>query len=95
MSYSRWGSEGSGHWYTYWCAPYGNNKETRDNAMFEICMVYNFKAKELRKDINRCLTMVKERDPEATNEQIAELRTYMEEFLNDIDNEYLVEATQC
>ena len=94
MSYSRWGSRGSGHWYTYWCAPYGNGKETRDNAMFEICTVYGFKAKELRDDIEGCLQLINGKNVGATPEKLAELRIYMEEFLAEVDEEYPEEVTQ-
>ena len=94
MSYSRWGSRGSGHWYCYWCAPIGRNEETYNNAKFEICMMKSFTARELRNDMDRCISMVDERDPNAGTEKLEELKIYMNEFLADIEHEYR-EKKEC
>lgn len=88
MSYSRWGSRGSGYWYTYWCCQIGEIEETRDNAIFEVCLVCSFTAKEMREDIDKCLQIVKEKEPKASLEQLTELHVYMDEFIEDVDQEY-------
>jgi len=85
MSYSRWGGRGSGHWYTYWVARIDEENEDRDAAMFCICCVASFSAKELRDAMDLCMAQVHEIDPKG---DVAELRQYAMEFLEDIDNEY-------
>lgn len=88
MSYSRWGSKGSGHWYTFWSIHSPKEKETRNNAIFEICCVATFTAKDLRDDIDECIKTVAIKDKTATKEKLKELRTYMDQFLQDVDEEY-------
>ena len=99
MSYSRWGNS---FWYTYWVVAPG--EETRDNALFDVCGVALFTAKELREDMDICLGEVKDsrRMAEGIEEQkalchdeepegdIEELHGYMLEFLKDIDEKYPV-----
>jgi len=84
MSYSRWGSRGSGHWYTYWCCQ-PQETENRDTALFDVCGVKCFTAKELRDDLDACMAEIKEIDPEGDTD---ELKVYAGEFLVDIDKEY-------
>lgn len=93
MSYSRWGYRGSGHWYTFWAAQIIEENETYDNAELVICLICSFCAKELRDNIDRCILTVSSIDPKATPEELDELRVYMGEFLNDVDQEYKKEAT--
>ena len=88
MSYSRWGGRGSGYWYTFWCVPPGDEIETRDNALFSICSVCTFTAKDLRDDIFACLNVVAKKDSLADKDKLDELRIYISEFLEDIDREY-------
>ena len=82
MSYSRWGSSGSGHWYTYWCAQ-PDETENRDTAIFEICAVASFTAKQLRDNLSSCMAKVRKIDSEG---DISELCKYIAEFLYDINN---------
>lgn len=89
MSYSRWGSRGSGHWYTYWHTHPQNEIETRDSAIFDICAVMQFSAKELRENIDKCIEKVSTLDKMATEEKLEELKIYIREFLIDVDKEYL------
>ena len=84
MSYSRWGGRGSSHWYTYW-AVQDKETENRDTAIFDICSVMTFTAKDLRDDLNGCMELVKSKDPDGN---IEELRGYALEFLSDVDEEY-------
>ena len=85
MSYSRWGSRGSGYWYTYWICYMGDDVENYDNASFCIQGVTTFNAQELRKDMAGCMEKVKKIDPEG---DIEELELYAREFLADVDDEY-------
>jgi len=88
MSYSRWGSRGSGHWYTYWCVHPSNEIETKDNAIFEICGVVQLSAKQIRDDIDKCIERVSQKDDSATPAKLEELKIYMSEFIQDVDIEY-------
>lgn len=95
MSYSRWLNS---YWYTYWQY---RGDENRDNAMFAICTIETFTAKQIRDDIDWCLAQVtksccerKEFKRQPTTSEMAELRGYMLEFLDDIEQEYgIVEGT--
>lgn len=89
MSYSRWGSRGSGNWYTYWCAQ-DKGTENRDTALFDICAVARFTAKQLRENIDDCMAEVRERDKEG---DLNELRVYVSEFLADVDCKYSPDKT--
>lgn len=102
MSYSRWGSKGTGHWYTFWCKVDANGKareETKDNALFVVFSVHSFTAKQLRDNMEECISVVENKDktlkfkhtitPEAfKKEALNELKTYMNEFLEDVNNKY-------
>jgi len=88
MSYSRWGSRGSGYWYTYWLVHPEDEEETADNAFFEICSVATFTAKDLRDDIDSCIATVSKNWKAAHPRHLDELRVYMSEFLADVDKKY-------
>ena len=90
MSYSRWGDDrwsgkkrGSGKWYTYWSTSSGN---VPDDQIFEICAVAWFTYKQLKEDLEACLTKVRSID-KATDKEIRELKTYIEKFLQDVEND--------
>ncbi len=82
MSYSRWSSS---YWYTYWHVQQKDVIENRDNAIFSICMVTDFTAKELRENLEECLKIVEEKEPKG---DIDELKIYIKRFLNDVDKHY-------
>ncbi len=84
MSYSRWGCRGSGRWYTYWRVQ-DKETENRNTAIFEVCAVMSFTAKELRENMDLCMAKVKEFDPQG---DVEELKTYALEFLEDVDGTY-------
>jgi len=84
MSYSRWGSRGSGYWYTYWHCP-NDETENRDTAIFAVCGVKEFTAKELRDDLDSCMDKIKKLEPNGDTE---ELKKYAKEFLSDVDEDY-------
>ena len=88
MSYSRWGSRGSGHWHTYWHVHPSDEVETIDNALFGVCEVAIFKAKDLRDDIDSCLEVVAKKDECEDKDKLEELKMYMLEFLADVDTAY-------
>jgi len=95
MSYSRWSSRGengrgSGHWYTYWHCHPGEDWDggTRDNALFDVCSVAMFTAKQLREDLDGCLLIVSLKDQKADKSRLDELKIYISEFLNDVDEAF-------
>jgi len=79
MAYSRWGNS---DWYTFWHVYTGSGVENKYNSIFYICTVMSFTADEIRKNIDLCLVLVKEKEPKG---DIEELRIYMKRFLNDVD----------
>lgn len=87
MSYSRWGSRGSGYWYTFWCVQAPGVKETKNNALFTVFEICSFTAKQLRDDIEKCICIVAKKD-KVSGEKLLELKIYMNEFLEDINNKY-------
>ncbi len=97
MAYSRWGGVGSGHWHTFWHCQPAEEKETLDNALFAICGLCQFTAKELRDDIEGCLDIVKDKDDFVDEEKVDELRTYIAEFLEDVKIHYplLFQKIKC
>lgn len=92
MSYSRWIQS---RWYTYWAAATKKKDLDRDNSIFVICNVANFRAKELREDIDRCAREAVTKDGGcATEIESDELKLYMREFLDDVDKEYPLEPAE-
>jgi hypothetical protein len=87
MSYSRWGSRGSGYWYTFWCVQASGVKETKDNALFTVFEICSFTAKQLRDDMEKCIRTVGKKD-KVSEGKLLELKIYMNEFLKDVDNAY-------
>lgn len=81
MSYSRWSNS---IWYTFWCTQ-SEDTENRDTAIFCICDVMDFTAKELRDDMQGCLDKVKLLEPDG---DIYELVKYMQKFLKKVNEEY-------
>lgn len=84
MSYSRWGARGSGYWYTYWHIQ-DKKTENRDTAIFTVCSVASFTAKELRDDMDTCMAKAKGLSPDG---DVDELRVYATEFLADVNEDY-------
>ena len=85
MSYSSWGERGSGHWYTFW---HGHPQENIDNALFDVFDVAMFEAKDLRDDIDSCISEVSKKDGCTDKAKLAELKKYMLEFLAEVDCKY-------
>lgn len=80
MSYSRWGGS---EWYTFWHAQ-AEETENRDTAIFDICGVATFTAKQLREHLPACLDVVKK----VQDGDLDELTGYIQDFLHDVDREY-------
>lgn len=83
MAYSRWVTS---DWYTFWCAHPRNSRETRLTAIFEICGVCQFTAKQLRDNIDECVKEAMEITDYEYDEE--ELKGYMKAFLADVDEKY-------
>jgi len=93
MSYSRWGES---RWYTFWSGQDAAT-ENRDTAIFEICGVVSFEAKELRESLDACVKRAAFQESRkflrpVTDDDRDELRGYMVEFLADVDREYPLEV---
>jgi len=89
MSFSRWGCS---RWYSFWACQ-EDGKENRDTALFEICDCRTFTAKELRADIEACLTEAARAEVMSVVISVSdadreELRGYMLEFLAAVDRKY-------
>jgi len=86
MSYSRWSNS---RWYTFWCVHPRDQIETRASAIFEVCDVRQFNAAELRKDIDQCVEQACAiSGGDVSKEEAAELKSYMLDFLQDVDGRY-------
>lgn len=83
MSYSRWSFS---KWYTYHSVYSGESKESQ---VFTICGDINFTYKDLTKDLDRCLSLVKKRNPNYTEEDFQELKEYMQQFIKSIDIKFI------
>ena len=91
MSYSRWGS--GSVWYTFWSSM-GDDDETKDSQVFEICALISFTYKELKEDIEKCLTMVKSEaafqyndESQPKEAEMNELMGYMLQFIKDVESD--------
>lgn len=81
MAYSRWSNS---RWYTYWDAASG---ETKEKQLFTICGEdMSFTYEELSQDMDGYLSIVKKMVPNATEEDLQELKTYMKEFMQDVED---------
>ncbi len=79
MSYSRWSHS---RWYTYYSASSG---ETRDTQMF--CVdAWDFSYKALKNNLKDCIEKIREDDIHATESEIVELKGYIKEFIEDVEN---------
>lgn len=89
MAYSRWlGSR----WYTYW-AGQNDATENHDTALFTVCDVVSWTAKQLRDDLELCISEAVDKETQrrckpVTAADTEELRQCIREFLADVDQEY-------
>ena len=84
MSYSRYVSS---IWYTYWLCQ-AKETENRQTVLFMISGVAAFTAQQLRDNIERCLNVAMKHNLSGRDGDKEELRTYMLEFLTDVDKAY-------
>lgn len=90
MSYSRWGP--GSPWYTFYACSYSYE---RDEQVFEVCAVKNFTYKELKADdCHWALTEIKKLCTEATEEELQELKGYMQEFMVDVEHDIALNLVQ-
>lgn len=83
MSYSRWLTS---RWYTFW-----NVTKKNGEPCFTICEFeddFNFSYSELSKSMAECLKEV-QIGTKCSDEEIKELAKYMQEFINDVEEEGL------
>ncbi len=81
MAYSRWTAS---RWYTYWLDQGRVPGLEFTEEMFIIGGLASFSFEALFNDMDGCLEKVRKVDPEATDEEIEELRGYMNQFLEDV-----------
>lgn len=85
MSYSRWTYS---RWYTFWKI---TESKYVDNQMFCICSVTDFVYKKLKEDLDACIKEVAQIDPEATPEELNELKNYMKKFIKEVETKKIQE----
>ena len=83
MSYSRWINS---CWYTYWCTSDATKKE---DEIFSVTSEYNFTYKEIKENINNFKVLKKHFSGIYTQEEYKELKSYMFEFIKDVEDEYI------
>jgi hypothetical protein len=70
-------------WYTYW----SGGEYTKNSQTFTICGGKTFTYKELKYNLDLCMHEVKlDEGPHALEEDIEELKVYVNRFLHDMDN---------
>lgn len=87
MSYSRWGRS---RWYTYWCSVFKGDidqkaKRQKKYQTFTICCVADFYYHELKSDMRKCVDQVLKVIPDATEDELIELKIYMWRFIQDVE----------
>ena len=95
MSYSRWSNS---VWYTYYACSYSYEM---DDQAFDVCAVRCFTYGELKEDwktngpaLLASLSKIKKLCPEATEEELQELRGYMLEFIDDVECDIALKIVQ-
>jgi hypothetical protein len=82
MSYSRWSSS---IWYTIWCTSDAKKKE---DEIFDVVSEASFTYKQLKEDMASCIDKAVGDRCDITALEKAELKSYMEQFLLDVDEDY-------
>jgi hypothetical protein len=90
MSYSRWSNS---FWYTFWLAT--PEDTPMEDQQFSIDCENHFSYKNLKNDMDMCINNIRKYYEEGefsrlpSEEEYEELRGYMQEFVRDIEEEYL------
>jgi len=91
MSYSRWSNS---RWYTYWRIQ-SKDTENRETAIFDVCGCTHFSAKQLRDNMDGCLSITEDKENhnckkeyKVKEDELDELRIYMRRFLDNVDSHY-------
>lgn len=83
MSYSRWLTSS---WYTFWSVSGLEDKEEQViEIMYSIDESWRVSYKDLKKDFEGVINSMPHFFPNATGEEIEELRTYLNEFIKDVE----------
>ena len=91
MSYSRWGCS---YFYTFWQCQ-DEDTENYETAWFNVDCVEVFTSKELREQLDVCIWKIKKNckkkrgNSQPSDLDIKELEESIEEFLEDVEKEYL------
>lgn len=86
MSYSRWLTS---RWYTFWLANDNPNKEEQVFCICELGGSINFYYKDLKENKELCLEVFRKKGlPSVTDREIKELSLYMDDFLEDVEQEF-------
>ena len=86
MSYSRWITS---YFYTYWCSSDAKQKEDELFAChISIKESLEFKYGEVKEMLETPALMKEQISSALTQAEIYELSSYMERFVNDVDEEY-------
>lgn len=88
MAYSR-GSRRS-RLYTFWCIDRQDypEPEDRDNVIFRISGIADFKSKELRQNLNQCFKIIEEKAISLSVQEILQLYQDIKAFLAEVDEKY-------
>ena len=81
MSYSRWSNS---RWYTFWST--FKKDPGRRSQIFDICGDACFTYGQLKDDIERCLNDIRDKNTNASDEEMEELKSYMNEFITDVES---------
>lgn len=87
MSYSRWSDS---FWYTYWAV--GDEDDSMDEQVFQICLEDHFTYRELKDNMERCVQTVA--NTGAGPEELEELRGYMRRFMRDVEKKFKKEKEE-
>jgi len=82
MSYSRWSQ--TSIWYTYYACSYSIE---RDEQAFDVCGVKCFLYKDLKTNLEDCLAQAKAGCPDATEEDMKDLRGYIKRFMEEVESD--------
>ena len=64
----------------------------KDIQRFEVCSLTSFSYKELKENIEKCLAKISRIAVDASEEEMEELRTYMNSFISDVESDKNIEA---
>jgi hypothetical protein len=85
MSYSRWINSS---WYVFWTSSSSNKKEEQTcEIMYSVDERWSISYGELVRDFEGVMKSISHFFPNATGEEIKELRGYLLDFMDDVEKE--------